>query len=242
IDVFAQDIIWIAELAAAGWVQRLDGEFDAAARQAFLPGVVEGCTYHDRFVALPWYVDAGGLYYRTDLLRRADLRPPRDWVELVDTAATLQDGAEITAGFVWQAKQAEILICNLVEFLASAGASIIDPDGAIRIAEPDAVDAVRFMGDLVHRHRVSPSEVFSWDEEPSRRPFTAGQVALMRHWAYAYGVSQDPEQSAVAGKVDVAPLPAFAGGRSSSCLGGYQLGISAASKHKEEIGRASCSE
>ena len=32
-------------------------------------------------------------------------------------------------GFLWQAKQAEVLVCDLVEFVASNNGSILGPDG-----------------------------------------------------------------------------------------------------------------
>ncbi|MFS7878695.1 ABC transporter substrate-binding protein [Streptomyces asiaticus] len=232
VDVFAQDVVWIAELAEAGWAHPLDGDVSAALRRSFFPGVVEACTYRGRLVALPWYVDAGGLYYRTDLMRALGRKPPTDWHELADLAAEMQH-RRVPMGYLWQAKQAEILLCDLVEFIASNRGHIIDPSGAVRVDGAACVEAVQFMRDLVYRYKVSPSEVFSWDEEPSRRPFTAGRVGMMRHWSYVYGVSQNPDQSKVVGKVDVAPLPSFPGGTSSSCLGGYQLGVAAGSRNKE---------
>jgi len=233
IDVFAQDIVWVAELARAGWVQPLDSVVSREQRRAFFPGVVRACTYRNRLVALPWYVDAGGLYYRTDLLHAIGRTPPRTWHELVDVATELRHRTRVPMGFLWQAKQAEVLICNLVEFVASNGGHIVDPGGKVTLDSPECVEAVQYMRDLVRRYRVSPTEVFSWDEEPSRRPFSAGDAGMMRHWAYAYGVSQDKAQSDVVGKVDIAPLPRFPGGTSASCLGGYQLGVSAASRHKD---------
>jgi multiple sugar transport system substrate-binding protein len=92
---------------------------------------------------------------------------------------------------------------------------------------------VQFLHDTINKYKVSPSDVLSWDEEPSRQPFTAGQAAFLRNWSYVYGISQDPSASQVVGKVGVVPLPHFPGGKSAACLGGYQYGINAATKNRE---------
>jgi multiple sugar transport system substrate-binding protein len=233
VDVFTQDVIWIAEFASAGWAMKLDEEFSEADRSAFFPGLVEACTYDGSFTAVPFYQDAGQLYYRSDLLDAAGLEVPKTWDDLTSAARALM-GKGARLGFSWQAKQAEILVCNLVEFVASAGGSILGPDGrTVMIAEPEAVEAVQYMYDTMNSLGISPKDVLSWDEEPSRQPFTGGEAAFLRQWSYVWGVSQDPSQSKVVGKVGVAPLPAFAGGQSAACLGGYQLGVAEASKNKD---------
>ncbi|GAB3958520.1 ABC transporter substrate-binding protein [Actinoallomurus acanthiterrae] len=234
VDVFTQDIIWISEFAGAGWALPLDEYIGASERAQYFPGVVQACTWQGKLTALPWFVDSGMLYYRKDLLDKANLKVPTTWDQLVSAAQSLKSGGKTQFGFLWQGKQAEVLVCDLVEFVGSAGGSILGPDGkTVSIADPPAVKAVQFMYDTMNRLAITPKDVLSWDEEPSRRPFTAGQAAFMRNWSYAYAIAQDPQQSHVVDKVGVAPLPAFPGGKSSACLGGYQFGVSASSKHKE---------
>jgi multiple sugar transport system substrate-binding protein len=124
-----------------------------------------------------------------------------------------------------------VLVCDLVEFVGSAGGGILDPTGAVEIGGPAAVQAVQFMYDTMNSLGISPPDLLAWDEEPSRRPFTAGQAAFLRNWSYVYAVAQDPAESEVVDKVAVAPLPAFPGGTSTACLGGYQYGVSASSRN-----------
>lgn len=233
VDVFTQDVIWIAEFASAGWAMNLDQEFSAQDRAAFFPGLVEACTYDGHFSAVPFYLDAGQLYYRSDLLNEAGLDVPTTWEDLTAAAQQIM-GQGTPLGFLWQGKQAEVLVCNLVEFVESAGGSILGPDGrTVMIAEPEAVEAVQYMYDTMNSLGITPSDVLSWDEEPSRQPFTGGDAAFLRQWSYVWGVSQDPKQSAVVDRVGVAPLPHFDGGSSAACLGGYQLGIAESSQNKD---------
>src|SRR3954468_2902054 len=71
-DVFAIDVVWAPEFARAGWLADLSGAFPAARLQEeFLPHAVEAVTLEGRVYAVPWYLDVGLLYYRSDLVPRA---------------------------------------------------------------------------------------------------------------------------------------------------------------------------
>ena len=233
IDVYTQDVIWVAEFASAGWAMNLDKEFSVKDRSGFFPGLVDACTYNGKLSALPFYLDAGQLYYRKDLLKSSGLTVPTTWDELTKASQQLMaHGTKL--GFLWQAKQAEVLVCNLVEFVASAGGSILGPDGkTVHIADPQAIEAVQYMYDTMNSLKISPKDVLSWDEEPSRIPFTGGEAAFLRQWSYVWGIAQDASQSKVVDKVGVAPLPHFSGGKSAACLGGYQLGVAQSSNNKD---------
>jgi multiple sugar transport system substrate-binding protein len=233
LDVFTGDIIWISEFAGAGWSAPLDGYFGASTKSAYFPGIIDACTYGGALHALPWYLDAGMLYYRKDLLQAAGIAVPTTWSELVTAAQKLLGAGKVTDGFNWQAKQAEVLVCDLVEFVGSNGGSILAEDGkTVTIAEPKAVEAVQFMADTFGKDKITPKAVLSWDEEPSRMPFTGGQAAFLRNWSYVWSDAQDPASSKVVGKVGVTTLPAFPGGKSTACLGGYQFGMNASSTKK----------
>jgi multiple sugar transport system substrate-binding protein len=152
----------------------------------------------------------------------------------VTAAQALQKSGDAKFGFLWQGKQAEVLVCDLVSFIGSNGGAVLGPDGKqVLIAEQPAVEAVQFMYDTINKLKLSPSDVLSWDEEPSRRPFTGGQAAFLRNWSYVYAIAQDPKESSVVDKVGIVPLPHFPGKSSAGCLGGYQYGVNASSKNRE---------
>jgi multiple sugar transport system substrate-binding protein len=233
-DVFTLDIIWIAEFAAAKWALPLDEYFNAEVMKDYFPGMVQACTWEGKLVALPWFIDAGMLYYRKDLLDELGAKAPETWDELIDSAQKLTASGKAKFGFLWQAKQAEVLVCDLVSFIGSNGGSILQPDGkTVSITDDAAVEAVQLMHDLIKKYKVTPEDVLSWDEEPSRRPFTAGQAAFLRNWSYVWKVAQDPAESSVVGKVGVVPLPHFPNKQSAAALGGYQYGVNATTKNRE---------
>jgi multiple sugar transport system substrate-binding protein len=233
-DVFTQDIIWIAEFAAAKWALPLDEYFNAEVMKEYFPGVVQACTWQGKLTALPWFIDSGMLYYRKDLLEEIGAQAPETWDELIDSSKKLTSSGKAKFGFLWQAKQAEVLVCDLVSFIGSNDGAILQPDGkTVSIADDAAVEAVQLMHDLIKKYQITPEDVLSWDEEPSRRPFTSGQAAFLRNWSYVFKVAQDTTESTVVDKVGVKPLPHFPNKKSAACLGGYQYGVNASSKNKE---------
>ncbi len=233
-DVFSQDVIWIAGFAAAGWALPLDEYFPKDKRAEYFPGTVSACTYGGKLTALPWFVDSGMFYYRKDLVEKHGGKVPETWADMATIAAEAQKAGDAKFGYLWQGKQAEVLICDAVEIIASNGGSILSADGKSSVIGDDAaVEAIQFLYDTINKTKISPQNVLSWDEEPSRQPFTSGEAMFMRNWSYVYPIAQDPKASHVVDKVAVAPLPHFAGGKSAACLGGYQLGINANSKKRE---------
>ncbi|MDK4716847.1 ABC transporter substrate-binding protein [Rhizobium sp. CNPSo 4039] len=233
-DVFSQDVIWIAGFASAGWALPLDEYFPKDKRSDYFPGTVAACTYGGKLTALPWFVDSGMFYYRKDLMEKHGGKVPETWADMATMAAEAQKAGDAKFGYLWQGKQAEVLVCDAVEIIASNGGSILSADGKSSVIGDDAaVAAIQFLYDTINKTKISPQNVLSWDEEPSRQPFTSGEAMFMRNWSYVYPIAQDPKASHVVDKVAVAPLPHFAGGKSSACLGGYQLGVNANSKKRE---------
>ncbi|MGH7719603.1 MAG: extracellular solute-binding protein, partial [Gemmatimonadaceae bacterium] len=83
-DILQLDVVWTAEFAAAGWILPLD-RF-AGAGGGFFPATIEANSWAGRLYAIPWFVDVGLLYWRSDLLDR----PPGTVDELVRFAAACQ--------------------------------------------------------------------------------------------------------------------------------------------------------
>ncbi len=230
-DLLGIDTIWAQEFAKAGWIAPLDGLLTPAEQEEFFPGPIEAATFNGRLYAVPWYVDAGVLYYRRDLLDRHGLEPPRTWLELAQ-AAKLILGAERDsrlAGFVWQGKQYEGLMCVTLEVLRSNGTDLWSGD------RDRAESGLRFLRETISTHGITPLSTSMADEESTRWIFGEGHALFMRNWPYAWSLLQQ-EGSPVRGKVGVASLPAFSGFASAPVLGGWMLAIPNSSTHQEMVG------
>lgn len=233
-DVFTQDCIWIPEFGGAGLALPLDDFVTDEDKAAYFPGLIENCTWDGKIVAWPWMVDGGFMFYRKDLLEKHGQEVPTSWEELIATAQAVveAEGNPDLHGFLWQGKQAEVLVCNWVEFLGSTGGSTLDGT-TVTINNEAGAKALQLMVDLIYDAKVTPEAVLTYDEEPSRIPFTSGEAVFLRNWSYTYGLSQDTAESKVVDMVGYAPLPHLGEGKSTSCLGGYQYGINASTKNAE---------
>lgn len=232
-DVFALDVIWIQEFARAGWLLDLTPELGAKRLAGFLPGPVEAATYKDRIYAVPWFANAGILYFRKDLLSKYGFAPPRTFTELSHQARAILEGEQDPdlKGFVWQGKQYEGLICVALEFIHGNGGSVLEGrQSALR--DKQAVEALQLMHDLIAVDKISPHLVTSADEEATRHLFGAGRAIFMRNWPYALALYEQ-EGSKVRGRVGIAPLPSFEGYQSAPTLGGWLLGVNRFSTHPE---------
>jgi len=235
-DVFFMDVIWPAEFAAAGWALPLDRFFPAGEQEKFLQVPILADTYQGRTYGVPVFVDAGLLYYRKDLLEKYGFSPPRTWPELVRQAKVIlaREKDPHLTGFSGQFKQYEGLICNMMEYILSNGASLWNEKelkGALHLAE--AKEAVRFVRDRIIRE-ISHRGVLAYQEPESLALFTQGRAVFHRNWPYAWETANDAQRSKVAGKVGMVSLPAFRGGKSVAALGGWQLGISRFSRRPEQ--------
>ena len=241
VDVFLMDVVWPAEFAASGWAMPLNRYFTPEMQKEFLDGPLLANTYDGKIYGLPLFIDAGVLYYRKDLLEKYGLRVPETWEELVSDAEEIvrkerQSGKEVY-GYSGQFKQYEGLVCDMQEFILSNGGYIIEPGTKrVAIADTSAIEAVRFVRDNIIG-RIAPRGVLTYQEPESLDLFIQGRAVFHRNWPYAWAVSNNPEKSRIAGKVGIAVLPHFRGGKSYSTLGGWQVGISAYTKVPEAAWR-----
>lgn len=235
IDVLQIDVIWPGILA--GHLTDLTKAVPAEQVQANFPAIVQNNTVGGKLVAIPWYIDAGVLYYRKDLLEKYGKPVPQTWEELSATAKVAQDGERAAGndkmwGFVYQAKAYEGLTCNALEWIDSwNGGTIVDHDGKITIDNPKAAAALTWARSTVGQ--VAPEGVLNYSEEEARGVFQSGNAVFMRNWPYAWPLAQS-QDSAVKGKVGVAALPKGGpDGKHTGALGGWQLAVSKYSRNQE---------
>jgi ABC-type glycerol-3-phosphate transport system substrate-binding protein len=226
-DVLQLDVVWVAEFAAAGWIERLDRYQPPV--DDFFPAAVSAGRWDGGLYALPWFVDVGMLYRRTDLVPHA----PGSLDDLIDLASDAQRVHAIPFGIVWQAARYEGLVTLFLEVLGAFGGEIIDADGRVAVDSQAAVRALTYLHDAIHVDRVAPAAVLTWQEEQTRLAFQSGQAVFMRNWPYASALLEDPGQSAVRGRFAVSSMPAGPGGAPTAALGGAALAVNARSRHSD---------
>ncbi len=233
-DVMMLDVIWVPEFARAGWLLDLTPALAPDELGAFFPSAVEAATQGGLVWALPWNMNVGLLYYRTDLLAKYGLGPPETYDDLVAQAQRIREGERGTRldGFLWQGKQYEGLVVNVLEGLWADGTVLLAPDGAVFPDPARAGEVLAFMRGLVERG-VSPPWTTAADEELTRRAFGRGEAVFLRNWPYALDLLE-AEDSPVRGKVGVASLPRHRQGlRGAGSTGGSHLAIHRGTRHPD---------
>jgi trehalose/maltose transport system substrate-binding protein len=235
VDVYQIDVIWPGDLAEhLVDLYQYEG-FKDVAKEHF-PAIVENNTLDGKLLGIPWFTDAGLLYYRTDLVEKYGYDgPPKTWDQLEEMAAKIQEGERKDNpdfwGFVWQGNAYEGLTCDALEWVKShGGGSVIEPDGTISINNEMAVKALERAKGWVGN--ISPDGVTGFAEEDARNMWQAGNAAFMRNWPYAYKLGQ-ADDSPIKGKIGAAAIPGEKEGQSAAALGGWQLAVSKYSKNPE---------
>jgi multiple sugar transport system substrate-binding protein len=231
IDLYSLDVIWTAEFARAGWIVELPGGF--VPEDEFLAGPVQSVTWKGGVYAVPWFTDAGVLYYRKDLLDEAGVEVPETWGDFraACTALAEPNGLE---GFVWQGARYEGLVCDFLEFLWGVGGTL-DKETVTRApaeAERGVAAALDLMVGFIE-DGITPEGVLTYKEEDSRRLFTEGQALFLRNWPYVWSMVEG-EESKIKGAGGIAPLPHAEGQTSYSTIGGWNVALSSYCEHPDE--------
>jgi trehalose/maltose transport system substrate-binding protein len=240
-DLLNMDLIWSATLEP----DLIDLKPHLAAEVAEIePELLTSYTVNGKLVAAPFNVPLGGLEYRTDLLRDYGYdHPPRTWDELESMAARIQAGERAKGvndfwGYVWQGADSEALICNALEWQASAGGGrIIEADRTISVNNQATIGAwqraKRWIG------WISPPSVVAYREADSMLLFDSGKAAFNRIWLLTPMTrSGQARQTGRRSRPPVAPtgfarMPAGSAG-SVGTLGGTGTAVSAHTTHRNE--------
>lgn len=234
LDIVNLDVVWISEFAEAGWLKPLDDLFSEDMQADFIDKQVDAMKYDNHIWAVPWLNDTHPLWYREDLLDEHDMDVPDTYEEAVEDAQEIQDKEDVPNGFTMHWGRAEQLVVSFNEFLEANNGSFFDEDGNVTINDPEAVEALQFMVDLIHKYEVvSDSSIGNTEPDDARIPFTEGKSVFNSNWGYVYSENQ-ADDSAVKDKTWVADNPKFAGGKHANALGGWNYGIADSSEHPDE--------
>ena len=233
IDVAQIDVIWPGIFAAHA-VDLSDQVGDVE----FFERIQENNTVDGKLVGLPWFTDAGLLYYRTDLLEKYGFEgPPTTWQELTDMATTIAEGEAATnsafAGFTFQGGAYEGLTCNALEWqFSNGGGSIVESDGTVSMNNDQAKAALELARSWVGT--IAPEAVTGYDEEDSRAVWQGGNAAFHRNWPYAYTLSAAADSVIKDGfAITQLPMGDAEGSAHAATLGGWQMFVSTYSPNQD---------
>lgn len=140
--------------------------------------------YNGRTYALPYELNMSAILYNQDLFDKAGVPYPTDdwtWDDLLDKAKKLtvrQGNRTVQWGFY-----SENHYASQLSFITQNGGAFLDESQSrSRISEPEAVEALQFMVDLVRKHGVSPA---SSELPPGINPFMTNRIAMVVGYSFS---------------------------------------------------------
>jgi len=171
--------------------------------------------------AIPWFINAEGLYYRTDLIKS----PPTSISQLVaDARAAMKKDPALKEGLAFEGAEYEGSVTAWQSFGASIGSAALK-----NIDTPANQAALSFMYDAVHTYKIAPTAVTGWEEGNVQDAWLSCQTPFALNWPYIFQLSETKTYPCVDGHTGWVPFPSAT---PQSSLGGDDLAINAKSTHK----------
>jgi multiple sugar transport system substrate-binding protein len=237
LDVVLIDVIRPAQWAAQGWAEPLDAYLGADKPKVlaqYLKAYVDADQVNGKLIALPYFADAQFLYYRKDLLEKYQRPVPKTWDEMIETARVIMDGEKSPQlqGFSTAGSPIEGTVCTYLVPLWGAGSEITKA-GKLNLDTPEARQPFQLYGRM-KQAGVLPKNIAEIPTDRIRIDMQGGNLIFAMTWSYVWNRLENDADSKVKGKIGVTMLPHDQGGKSATCIGGWQLAVSAFSKNKAE--------
>jgi multiple sugar transport system substrate-binding protein len=189
------------EFARKGYLVPLDAMIKDIGESDFVDGTlarVDGKTYDVPYTINTFNV----LFYRQDLLKAANLQPPKTWDELLSAARVLTKGD--TLGFIFPAGQNRMNSLAFASLMWSAGGTFFDKDLKVSFNNPGTIAALKFLKSLTP---YVPKGVVSYSYSDMINGYLTGKVAMD---VYAPRLIANAETTLpdLAAKTSAAPTPA----------------------------------
>ena len=224
IDILAMDVDWTAEFATAKWLKPVPASLAAQIKSEDLAGPVQTATWQNRLWAIPINSNTELLWYRKDLVRTA----PKTWTQMISEADQL--AKEGKPHYIEeQGAQYEGLTVWFNSMVNSAGGQILTSNNKVVLGSA-AEKAAAIMKELATSKGADPSLNVSM-EGPGQVAFQSGTAAFMINYPFVWSATQAGNPK-VFKDMGYAYFPQVTPGISPKVsIGGYNLGISAFSKH-----------
>lgn len=235
IDVFMQRPLQEARVMQKnGWYVDLreftetDKEYDFA---DFAGGAVDTETVNGVITGIPIVTEQEVLYYRKDLFKKADLKPPTTLEEMMEAAKVLTNPDKEIYGFVARGQRSP-LVTQFSSYLYSFGGDFFDIEtGTATLDTPEALKAIDFYGTMLREYGPPGVLNMSWPQAVA--VFAQGKAAMYTDASSIFPNLLDPKKSGVADSTGVIVFPSGPAGSKMYNVTAWGLSIYSGTKKKE---------
>jgi multiple sugar transport system substrate-binding protein len=240
---------WVGSISSMGSLMDLkDKVAELGGKSIFVPAAwrSSGIEGSGQVTAIPWFMDARAMYYRTDVLREAGVSPEEldNWASFekalkkIKDAKVSIDGLEVSPLGI-SGKNDWNVIHNLAPWIWEAGGDFISPDRKYSIINSkESLSGILYYLGLVKNGYV-PIEYLELNTAQVSSNFNNGSCAIYFDGPYEVKtLTTPPGLGGAAGSLTsrnfaVAPYPSGPKGR-LAFVGGSDLGIFKLAKHPDE--------
>ena len=240
LDIMSLDPPYIPELAEPGFLAPVPDEVADATTQDVVDGALEGATWKDELVSVPFWANTQLLWYRESVAEEAglDMSEPVTWDQLIEAVQSTDTDLGI------HGIRAESMTVWLNSLYESQGQPIIENPEApaeetqLALESEAGAEASRIIGMIGSEGLAGPGAT-TQDENVAMAQFQGDRGAFMVNWPFVYTATQT---SVDQGSVDPEVLedmrwttyPRVAEDQESAPpLGGINLGVGASSEHPD---------
>lgn len=175
---------WLSEFTAAKWLADLDPYYkNYEYKDSFIPFVQKISMQHDQrdlykgLYAIPDALMVGGLFYRTDWFKQANIQPPTTWDEFFADAQKLTDKSQNHYGLAYRGARAGFdQILNYI--LSVTNGQLYDKDGNSLLITPEAINAFTRYTDI-YKKGYTPKDSINWGYAEMVQGFTSGLTGML---------------------------------------------------------------
>ncbi|MBV8665730.1 MAG: sugar ABC transporter substrate-binding protein [Burkholderiaceae bacterium] len=248
-DILELGTTWVSAIASMGALEPLSDQQqnEVGGAKAFFP-VLWGTThrYNDsKIYALPWYLDARGAFYRTDVFKKAGINPKDAFTNWTSFKQAMQkingmtvDGKKIAA-LGYPGKNDWNVVHNLAPWIWNAGGDFLSADKMhSAINSPESLQAITYYTSFAAEGLV-PAAALEKDATQIESGFFNGQYAVIFSGPWVLRQLNTPKakggqmETLAAHNFGIAPYPAGLKGN-QSYVSGSDLAIMKSSKNKAE--------
>lgn len=234
-DTVLVDVIWPAEFASKKMIVDITDRFPESERSKIFDGALKTTEYQGSYYGVPWILDTKYFFYNKEMLKEAGIAPPDTWDAVVEAARALKSQGVVEYPLVWSWAQAEALMCDYATLLGAYGGRFFDEGGKPAFNTGGGLQALEFMRMTLDEELSNPASTESLEEDV-RRIISQGEAAMALNWTYMFALANDPNESQVAGQIEIAHTPAGPAG-APGVNGSMGIAVSNGSQNQDEAWR-----
>ncbi len=212
VDVLWVSDAWLPEWVESGWLAPINKYPELMKYNADTADFcVKSMEYKGKQYGLTYYTDYMGFFYDDSKLKKAGITaPPKTWNEVTEQCLKIKAAGICEFPFMLSMAKESWLIEFITAMNYSFGGRFVDDTGKAIMQDPQkgAAQALQWVVDAVQKHKIISPACVEIGELNGLKSFGSGNHAFAMLARYRIRTLNDPKQSAIAGQVKQALMPA----------------------------------